>query len=146
MKSSLFLGTLLPTGLALAMTIGCAHANTKSTVRPALKSATLTAEDIDRAPGVAIEQLLAARVPGLTLTQTRDGQIVMHLRGQNTLIGEQQPLFVVNGVPLGNAANFSALNRYDIASILVVRDAAGMAFYGIRGANGVIIVRTKSRF
>ena len=100
----------------------------------------MTAEDIDRAPGVAIEQLLAARVPGLTLSRARDGRTVMHLRGSGT----QEPLFVVNGVPLGNGSNFSAINRYDIASIEVVQDPAGMAQYGIRGANGVIVVRTKT--
>jgi TonB-dependent SusC/RagA subfamily outer membrane receptor len=125
--------------------MGCAHANNGSVNRPAPRvRAALTAEDIEHAPGVPIEQLLATRVAGITLTQARDGHLVMRIRGQTTLLGDQDPLFVVNGIPLGRAINFSAINRFDIASIDVVKDAAGMALYGIRGANGVIVVRTKS--
>src|SRR6185436_11593588 len=125
--------------------MGCAHANNSSVNRPAPRvRAALTAEDIEHAPGVPIEQLLATRVAGITLTQARDGHLVMRIRGQTTLLGDQDPLFVVNGIPLGRAINFSAINRFDIASIDVVKDAAGMALYGIRGANGVIVVRTKS--
>jgi len=125
--------------------MGCAHANNGSVNRPAPRvRAALTAEDIEHAPGVPIEQLLATRVAGITLTQARDGHLVMRIRGQTPLLGDQDPLFVVNGIPLGRAVNFSAINRFDIASIDVVKDAAGMALYGIRGANGVIVVRTKS--
>ena len=145
MKSSFHLGTLVPTALALSVFMGCAHANNGSVNRPAPRvRAALTAEDIEHAPGVPIEQLLATRVAGITLTQARDGHLVMRIRGQTTLLGDQDPLFVVNGIPLGRAINFSAINRFDIASIDVVKDAAGMALYGIRGANGVIVVRTKS--
>lgn len=142
MKRKKTFGTLLPAALALVFT-GCAHANTQSTVRPTPRRATLTADDIARAPGVSIEQLLASRVAGVSLAQARDGHLAIRIRGQNSLLGDQDPLFVVNGVPLGRAANFSAISRYDIATIDVVKDAAGMAMYGIRGANGVIIVRTK---
>lgn len=145
MKSSFFLGTVLTTTLALGVVMGCAHANNRSAVRPTLRAAraVLTAEDIERAPGTPIEQLLASRVAGISLTEGRDGHIVMRIRGQNTLLGDQDPLFVVNGIPLGRAVNFSAINRNDIATIDVVKDAAGMAMYGIRGANGIIVVRTK---
>ncbi|HJS44253.1 MAG TPA: TonB-dependent receptor plug domain-containing protein [Gemmatimonadales bacterium] len=149
MKSKNSLGTLLPAALALGVfmgCVGCAHANNQSTVRPTPRGgrgASLTADDIAGAPGVSIEQLLASRVAGVTLAQARDGHLVIRIRGQNSLLGDQDPLFVVNGIPLGRAANFAAINRYDIATIDVVKDAAGMAMYGIRGANGVIVVRTK---
>lgn len=144
MKSSFILGTVLPTALALGVFMGCAHANGSSASRPAPRvRAALTAEDIEHAPGVPIEQLLASRVAGITLAQARDGHVIVRIRGQSTLLGDQDPLFVVNGIPLGRAINFSAINRHDIATIDVVKDAAGMAMYGIRGANGVIVVRTK---
>lgn len=142
MKRTRIFGTLLPAAFALVF-MGCAHANNQSTVRPTPRRATLTADDIARAPGVSIEQLLASRVAGVSLAQARDGHLVIRIRGQNSLLGDQDPLFVVNGIPLGRAANFSAISRYDIATIDVVKDAAGMAMYGIRGANGVIVVRTK---
>jgi TonB-dependent SusC/RagA subfamily outer membrane receptor len=124
--------------------MGCAHANSSLVNRPAPQvRAALTAEDIEHAPGVPIEQLLASRVPGITLAQARDGHVVVRIRGVSTLLGDQDPLFVVNGIPLGRAINFSAINRFDIASIDIVKDAAGLALYGIRGSNGVIVVRTK---
>ena len=105
----------------------------------------LTAEDIQRSPGQSLEQLLLARVPGLTMTRAPDGHAVLHLRGTTTLLGDEEPLFVVNGIPLGpNAAgNLSAVDPHDIETVQVLRDAASTAAYGIRGANGVIFIRTK---
>ena len=145
MKSSFAFSTFLPTALALVAFMGCAHANSSSRTVAVIPRthAALTAEDIERAPGTSIEQLLAARVAGITLVQSRDGHTAMRIRGQTTLIGDADPLFVVNGVPLGRAINFEAINRHDISTIDVIKDAAGTAMYGVRGANGVIVVRTK---
>ena len=104
----------------------------------------LTAEDIQRSPGQTLEQLLLARVPGMTMTRAPDGHAVLHLRGTTTLLGDEEPLFVVDGIPLGpNAANLAAIDPHDIQTVQVLRDAASTAAYGIRGANGVIIIRTK---
>jgi len=105
----------------------------------------LTADDIERSPGQTLEQLLLAHVPGLTVTRTADGRTVLQLRGATTLMGESEPLFVVNGIPLGpNASgNLSAINPRDIESVAVLRDAATTAAYGLRGANGVIVITTK---
>jgi len=143
MKIPFSFGTLLPTALALGAFMGCAHANSGSVQRLAPRDAALTADDIERSPSVPIEQLLALRVAGLTVTPARDGHLMIQIRGQTTLTGDQEPLFVVNGIPLSRAMNFSAINRHDIATIEVVKDAAGTALYGLRGANGVIVVRTK---
>jgi TonB-dependent SusC/RagA subfamily outer membrane receptor len=146
MKGSFTFGTLLPTALALGAFMACAHANSGSVQRPAPRvDAALTAEDIERAPSVPIEQLLAARVAGITLTQARDGRLMIQIRGQTTLLGDQEPLFVVNGIPLGRAESFAAINRHDIATIEVVKDAAGTALYGLRGANGVIAFGPRAR-
>ena len=87
-----------------------------------------------------LEQLLLARVPGLTIVRNDDGQRVISLRG-----ARKEMLVVLNGVPLSpNASgNLNAINRNDIESITVLRDAASTSFYGSRGANGVILIRTK---
>lgn len=124
--------------------MGCTQ-NSRSTA-PAVPVAGfgLTAEDIARSPGVPLEQLLAARVPGITITRASDGRTVMLVRGQSTLGEPQEPLFVVDGVPLGDPANFAAINRYDIASIIVLRDAASTATYGLQGSAGVILIKTKA--
>jgi len=79
-----------------------------------------------------------ARVPGLIAEQGGGGQLVIRMQGNR-----EEPLFVVNGIPLGEAANVAAINRFDIASIEVLRDPASTAMYGVRGANGVVVIRTK---
>jgi TonB-dependent SusC/RagA subfamily outer membrane receptor len=105
----------------------------------------LTADDIRRSPGQSLEQLLLARIPGLTLTRAPDGHAVLHMRGTSTFLGDEEPLFVVNDIPLApNASgNLAAIDLHDIETVQVFRDAAAMAAYGVRGANGVILIRTK---
>jgi len=131
--------------ILLAVVAGCGRrSGARSTSAPT--SVTLiTAEDIERAPGLSLEQLLVTRVPGLSLTRAKDGHTVIHIRGTTSLLSEQEPLFVVNGIPLDTPAggNFFALNPRDIEYIQVLRDAASTALYGSRGGNGVIVIRTK---
>jgi TonB-dependent SusC/RagA subfamily outer membrane receptor len=105
----------------------------------------ITAEDIQRSPGISLEQLLLAHVPGMTMTRAADGHMILHLRGTTTFLGNEEPLFVVNGIPLGPTAtgNLGAINPRDIDTIEVLRDAAATAAYGIRGANGVILIKMK---
>src|SRR2546430_9248712 len=86
---------------ALAALTGCAHHNRTATPAPAPSSAaTITADDIDHAPGLSLEELLVTRVPGLSLTRAPDGHLVIHIRGTSTLLGDEEPLFVVNGLAL----------------------------------------------
>lgn len=105
----------------------------------------LTADDIRRSPGQSLEQLLLARVPGLTIERAEDGHSKLVLRGKHTIMGDDEALFVVNGLPLGPAVsgNLSAIDIHDIETVQVLRDAVALAAYGVRGANGVIVIRTK---
>ena len=123
----------------------CSHGRSRAPAAPRPSGTVITAEDIQRSPGVSLEQLLLARVPGLTLARAADGRMVLHLRGETTFMGEEEPLVVVDGIPLGSnpAGNLAAIDTHDIQSVQVLRDAAATALYGIRGANGVIIIRTK---
>jgi TonB-dependent starch-binding outer membrane protein SusC len=140
MKNSL--RVVLPAALIVSV-VGCSHSlKSKNSLSPR-RTADVTAADIARSPGMPIEQLIAAHVPGLLLSRSSDGRTVLIIRGQTTLGEPQEPLFVVNGVPLGLAANFSAINRNDIESIVVLRDAASTAMYGLQGSGGVIVVKTK---
>ena len=61
-----------------------------------------------------------------------------------SLEGSNTPLVVVNGFPMGDAGNLSQINVSDIQSIEILKDASASAIYGSRGANGVILVTTKS--
>jgi TonB-dependent SusC/RagA subfamily outer membrane receptor len=105
----------------------------------------LTAEEIERAPGRPIEQLLAARFPGVMVTRTSDGGISLRIRGASSFMADAEPLYVIDDVPmdLGHGASLRAINPRDIASIEIVQDAVGTALYGVRGANGVVIIKTK---
>src|SRR6266481_9443993 len=80
----------------------------------------LTADDIRRSPGQSLEQLLLARVPGLTIERAADGHPVMHLRGTNTFMGNEEPLFVVNDIALGpSVGGLAAIDIHDIDTVQV---------------------------
>jgi TonB-dependent SusC/RagA subfamily outer membrane receptor len=129
----------------IVWTVSCGH-GTNSTAPPAPPAPALSAEDIERSPATTIEQLLMARVPGLYVTRAGDGTLVARLRGPTTLTGDLEPLFVLDGIPLAQngLGNLSAVSPRDIASIDVLKDPTSTAMYGARGANGVIVIRTKS--
>ncbi|MGN6420065.1 MAG: TonB-dependent receptor plug domain-containing protein, partial [Pseudobacter sp.] len=116
-------------------------------------------------PGLnTVDKMLEGRVPGLTYMQN-SGQSgaapQLRIRGTSTILGTREPLWVVDGIIrtnpipipasrvndpdfvnlLGNA--ISGLNPYDIEQIDVLKDATAAALYGVRGANGVIVITTR---
>ena len=106
----------------------------------------VTAEDVDRSPNVPIEQLLAGKGSGVVVTRTTDGGIAVRVRGgSSSFSGNNAPLYVLDGVAIEAGPNGSLMgvNPYDIASIKVLKDAADITMYGVRGANGVIVIKTK---
>ncbi len=132
--------------LAICAIAGCSHSRPKTMPAPAPRGprpSEIRAEDIERSPGSSIEELLASKVAGLTLVRANDGRTVIHIRGVTLGIDDGEPLFVVNGVPLGSSQSLGAINRYDIASVEVLKDPGSTAMWGIRGSNGVIVIRTK---
>ena len=132
--------------LAICTIAGCSHSRPKTMPTPtprAPRPSEIRAEDIERSPGSSIEELLASKVAGLTLARAHDGRMVIHIRGVGSGLNDGEPLIVVNGVPLGNPLSLGAINRYDIASVEVLKDPASTAMWGIRGSNGVIVIRTK---
>ena len=106
---------------------------------------TVTGDDLDRAGNDAIEKTLAAKVPGALITRTADGGIAIQIRGQSSLMANTQPLYVIDGLPIqpGPGGALVGINPHDIATIEVLKDAASLSYYGLRGANGVIIIKTK---
>lgn len=111
---------------------------------------------------VSLEQGLQGRLSGVNVTSNDGapgGGISIQIRGTNSFQGSTQPLYVIDGVPVadGNddsinfdseAPNYnnalSSLNPNDIASIEILKDASATAIYGSRGANGVVLITTKS--
>ena len=139
----------LPVALLVGLASGCAHRNgatppaTPAAASPS--SSTVTSEDIDRQPGQPIEQVLMGRFPGVMVTRAADGSVSVRIRGTTSIRGSNEPLYVIDGVEIqpGPGGSLTGINPHDIATIEVVKDPAGEAMYGVRGANGVIIVKTK---
>ncbi|MBN1184283.1 MAG: TonB-dependent receptor, partial [Bacteroidales bacterium] len=95
-------------------------------------------------PVTSASQAIAGRMPGVQVTRTEgspDADIKIRIRGGGSITQDNSPLFIVDGFPVDNI-NDIAVN--DIESIDVLKDASSTAIYGSRGANGVIIVTTKS--
>ncbi len=95
-----------------------------------------------------IADMLQARVAGLQVMQTPDGQISLRLRGGSSLAGENQPLLVIDGQLISAGGVGSALKAIlpsEVERIDVIKDAGSAAIYGVRGSNGVIAIHTKRR-
>ncbi len=103
---------------------------------------TVKGEDLAKSPVANLAQTLVGRTPGL-LSQQTSGEpgseaVSLRIRGASTL-GNKDPLILVDGVERG----FSSINAEEVDNITILKDAATTAVYGIRGANGVILVTTK---
>ena len=137
---------LLCAGLVVSGVLACSSKKTGSgSQAPRASGSIVTEEDVKRNPDQSIEQILMAKVPGLWVQRTPDGGLAMRIRGQSTLLAGTAPLYVLDGMPMeaGPDGSLQGVNPYDIASIQVLKDATSTAMYGVRGANGVIVIKTK---
>ncbi|MFN3801541.1 SusC/RagA family TonB-linked outer membrane protein [Belliella pelovolcani] len=118
----------------------------------------LNAAIIKDVPALGIDQALQGRIAGVQITQnagTPGAGISVRVRGSSSISASNQPLFVIDGVPMttgdpsqlgfgGQSSNALAdLNPNDIESMEVLKDAAAAAIYGSRAANGVVLITTK---
>ena len=104
-----------------------------------------TAEEMDDRKVGRVEELLMDRFPGVDVHRLPNGDFSIRIRGRRSLIGGDEALVVIDGVPspLGLRNPLSDLAPQDIARIDVLKDAGSTAVYGWRGANGVILITTK---
>ena len=109
--------------------------------------ATVSAEDIAKVPISRVDQALQGRAAGVHVTQVNGSPgagTVIRVRGGNSITGSNEPLWVIDGIVVGTNFNLNNINSNDIQSIEVLKDASSIAIYGSRGANGVVLVTTKS--
>ncbi|MEM9547680.1 MAG: TonB-dependent receptor [Bacteroidota bacterium] len=110
---------------------------------------TVSAEDIEALPIASIDQILQGQAPGLNILsgsgQPGSNTVSVVLRGPSSIQGNNNPIYVMDGVQI-RPADFAALNPNDIESISILKDASSTAIYGASGANGVILINTKSGF
>lgn len=125
--------------------------------------ASITPKDFNKGQISTPEQLFQGRTPGVIVTPSSGepgAASTINIRGTASIRSDQQPLYVVDGVPINNGSTSSTasgvegsstpknplmfLNPNDIESITILKDASSAAIYGSRGANGVILITTKS--
>jgi TonB-linked SusC/RagA family outer membrane protein len=102
---------------------------------------TVNAKDLQSVPATTFAQQLQGRASGLSIVNdaTPGGNATVRIRGFGT-IGNNDPLFIIDGVPTENQGN---LNPNDIETIQILKDASSASIYGSRAANGVVIITTK---
>ena len=120
--------------------------------------ASVSGDQIANQPVASLDGALQGRASGVfvsTPSGTPGAGITMNIRGQTSISGSSEPLYVIDGVPIisedlsglfsgGQATNSLAdLNPNDIESIEILKDASATAIYGSRGANGVVLISTK---
>ncbi len=130
--------------LASALT-ACAPAKPKEPA-PATATGQAAVVDAQQSPNEPIEKYLAARSAGVVIGRGSDGSPTVRIRGgSSSMYGNNAPLYVVDGVPFSPSAEggLSGINPYDIESIRVLKEASDLTMYGVRGANGVIVIKTK---
>ncbi len=112
----------------------------------------VSSEDFNKGAATSPQQLIVGKVPGVQITSgggRPGGSARIRIRGGSSLNASNDPLIVIDGVPVDNnaidgAANpLSLINPADIESFNILKDASATAIYGARAANGVIIITTK---
>lgn len=105
----------------------------------------VSAKDLKDIPVNSAAEALNGRLAGVTATTAEgspDAEIRVRIRGGMSITGDNSPLYIVDGVQVENG--LSSLSPQNIQTIDVLKDAAATAIYGARGANGVIVITTKS--
>jgi TonB-linked SusC/RagA family outer membrane protein len=126
---------------------------------------TISGEDLERKDFISVDQMLQGKISGLnvSINSTTPGAAPkLRLRGTSTLLGSREPIWVVDGFVVDAPIKLSAqdinsldnvnllsspiagVNPNDIERIDVLKDASATAIYGVNGANGVIVITTKS--
>ena len=121
-----------------------------NTVRRAQTTGALSqvkGEKLEFQSSPTLENRLQGQTPGVMISsgsgQPGSNDLSIRIRGTGSINGSNTPLYIMDGVMV-QSADFAALNSNDIADIQVLKDASATAIYGSRGANGVIVITTKS--
>ncbi|MDP3357850.1 MAG: TonB-dependent receptor [Lutibacter sp.] len=117
--------------------------------------ASVSSSDINQIPIASMQGALTGKAAGVQITQINgkvEGGVKMRIRGVSSISSSQEPLYVIDGMPLINDDEsvseapinpLISLNPNDIESIQILKDASSAAIYGARGTNGVVLITTK---
>ncbi len=108
---------------------------------------TVSTEDINLRPVTEASGFIQGKVAGVQVQQTSGlpgGGMTVRIRGASSIASSNDPLYVVDGVPVGEGSYAIAyLSPNDIESMSILKDASSAAIYGSRGANGVVLITTR---
>jgi TonB-dependent SusC/RagA subfamily outer membrane receptor len=107
--------------------------------------AVVDGDDLGGIPVAHPEQLLQGRVAGVQIIELPGGGISVRIRGPGSINGDTEPLYVVDGMLIQATAGRGLywLNPGDIRRIEILKDAGTTSMYGVRGANGVVLITTR---
>ena len=136
---------LLRIALLAVVATGCAGGGSVPSTPSPEAGRSVTAKEAQQTPTESVEKMLEGRFPGVVVQRTPEGGLMIRMSGASSLYGSNTPLYVIDGVPVeaGPNGDLTGINPYDIQSIRVLKDPANTSMYGVRGANGVIVIKTK---
>ena len=105
---------------------------------------TVKGAELAKVPVTNVAEALTGKLAGVQITTTDgspDAEMIIKVRGGGSITGDNSPLYIVDGFPVSSMGDISPS---DIEDITVLKDAASTAIYGAQGANGVILITTKS--
>ncbi|OBX26222.1 TonB-linked SusC/RagA family outer membrane protein [Gelidibacter algens] len=110
-------------------------------------ASTISAENIEAKSFSNVTQALAGEVSGVSVVNSsgQPGSVAeVRIRGYGSPLGSRSPLYVVDGIPLAGNFELNSINPSDIKTTTILKDATATAIYGSRGANGVVLITTKT--
>jgi TonB-dependent SusC/RagA subfamily outer membrane receptor len=122
---------------SIAGLIACAPLKPEPETSPDMQSSS--------AKGQGVEELFAGRFPGVEVAKPPGGGITVRIRGASTVLGDSEPLYIIDGARVQSGpGGLLFLDPNDIKKIEVLKDIGSTSFYGSEGANGVILITTKT--
>jgi TonB-linked SusC/RagA family outer membrane protein len=141
--SSSIIDVTLAEGSALSEVVVVGYGTQKKSQTTGAISS-INSRQLTEMPVTNVAQALQGRIAGVDVVQSgsKPGSVpTIRVRGRRSFRASNDPLYVVDGIPL--AGGFEDLNPNDVQSMEILKDATATAIYGARGANGVIIITTK---
>jgi TonB-dependent SusC/RagA subfamily outer membrane receptor len=138
-------------GVLLVLATGCARPTPASRTEPeaapppeTATAADLTSGVVEKRPQEPISSLLG-RASGVLVNVNPDGSISVRIRAASSFYAGSEPLYVIDGSPVTPepGGTLRGITPHDIQSIEVLKNPAETSLYGVRGANGVILITTK---
>ena len=132
-------------GFFMVLAAGCAATRPEAEDEAAHHDPNVVEADDVRGRSIArVQEMLRGQIAGVEVIDTPHG-LAVRIRGASSVYASTDPLFIIDGFPLqfGSEGVLVGINPQDIESIRVLKNASDTAAYGMRGANGVVLITTK---